>query len=240
MYSEIFSTNGQKISNNNFENFNLSPAQESDIDFIIEAILESEKSGTQIISTCKVFNISEEEYKNILHEILKENIEDSEYELPGYLIAKQDKEYIGTSGSWIEGLNNISSGLIKSSVLTPYLSKEKINEMNKNLRLISALTLPRENHAFQLEHIYIREKFRKHGIFSILIKENIKRNLSRFPFTKVQTILFKDNACSYYAHLNLGFNEIETKAVQDKAILDFFPYNSKTILELNHNKIINL
>lgn len=181
MYPEIFSINERIVSENPLENVTLSRAEESDIDFIIEAILESEKSGSQIISTCKVFGISEEEYKSILHEILKENIGDYEYELSGYLIAKQNGEYIGTSGSWIEGLDGISSGLIKASAFTSYLNKNKIDKMNQNVHLISALTLPRENNTFQLEHIYIREKFRKRGMFSILIKENIKK-FSPLPF----------------------------------------------------------
>ncbi len=240
MYSEILSSKGPKISGNPIENVTLSIAQNHDIDFIIEAIIESEKSGSQVISTCKVFGINEEEYKNILREILKENIGDYEYDLSGYLIAKQNDEYIGASGSWIEYRDGISSGLIKTSMLTQYLGKDRIEKMNKNIHLISALTLTRENLTFQLEHVYIREKFRKQGMFSILIKENIKRNLLRFPFTKVQTILFKDNFTSFYAHLKLGFIEIETKVAEDNTVLDFFPYNSKTLMELDHNKILNL
>ena len=240
MYSEILSSNERKVSGNPIENVSLSIAQECDIDFIIEAIIESEKSGSQVISTCKVFGINEEEYKSILREILKENIGDYEYELSGYLIAKQNDEYVGASGSWIEGRDGISSGLIKTTMLTPYLGKDKIEKMNKNMRIISSLTLNRENKAFQLEHIYIRERFRKLGIFSILIKKNIKRNLLQFPLTKVQTILFKDNFTSYYAHLKLGFIEIETKVAEDKTVLDFFPYSSKTLMELDHNKILNL
>lgn len=239
MYSEIASASEER-SSASLNSFRFRTANTDDLEFIIEAIIESEKSGAELIGTCLIFGISEEEYKNILAEVLMEDVGDYEYSFKGFLIAESNDEYLGTSGSWIEKLDGVSSGIMKTSILTPYLSEQKIGEMRSNMNIINALTIPREPFAFQLEHIYIRKNFRNRGLFSILIKENIKRNLTRYPFNKVQTILFDKNLASFYAHLKFGFEVIEKKAAADKEVLKYFPFDSKVLMELNKEKINRL
>jgi len=238
MYTKGLSKNGYLVQS--FENLILRQATENDLEFVIEGIIESEKSGGNIIGTCKIFGISEDEYKNILREILHENVGDYEYSLSGFLIVENKDEYIGISGSWIEQLGGISSGIMKSSIFADYLSKDNYDKLEHNIKLIESISIHREPFAFQLEHIYLRNNFRRLGLFSFLIKENIKRNLSRYPFTKVQTILFRGNAASYYAHLKFGFNISELKITHDNDIFKYFPYNSKVLMELDSEIIHRL
>ncbi|PIP77706.1 MAG: hypothetical protein COW85_07645, partial [Ignavibacteria bacterium CG22_combo_CG10-13_8_21_14_all_37_15] len=61
-----------------------------DINFVIETIIEADKSGTPMSSACNILNLSEEEYKGILKDILNENIEGQEFSLSGFLIAELD------------------------------------------------------------------------------------------------------------------------------------------------------
>ena len=241
MYSEIFLTNNCFIpDNHSFDNINLRAAVPSDLEFIIESIIESEKSGSQIISTCNVFGFSEVEYKEILREILLEDINYCEYGLSGFLIAEYNGECVGTYASWIEGLGGISSGILKASILTPFLNKEKVEEMQRNKLFITALALRREVGALQLEYLYVKNNFRRRGLSSLLIKESIKCNLNRYSFTKVQTILFKDNIPSYCTHLKLGFEVTEEKSADNKNVLKYFPYSSRVLMELYYEKIQRL
>ncbi len=50
-------------------------AAKSDFDFIAEAIIESEKSGSNIFPYGVLFDVSEMEFKGILQEIFEEEIE---------------------------------------------------------------------------------------------------------------------------------------------------------------------
>lgn len=238
MFPEVFNRN--KSIFGQFENLDFRQACKNDIAFIIEAIIASEKSGRDKISTCKIFGLTEEEYKKILSTVLLEDIGDYEYNLPGFLIAENNGEYIGVSGSWIECLDGTSSGIKKSSIFTPYLSGDNKTKFQNNFNIINSLTIIREPMTCQLEYVYIRNKYRKHGIFSALIAENIKRNHKRYPFLKVQTLLYNGNEASYCAHLKFGFEVSETKSNDDINIYNYFPYNSRVLMELPYEKIHSL
>lgn len=222
------------------ENLQMKQATVEDIDFVIEAIIESEKSGTDVISSCNIFGISEDEFKEILKEALPQNVEGYDYYLSGFLIAESNGEYAGASGSWLEGVNGTPSGILKATILFPYLERTKIKQICKNTQIIKGLTLPREAGTLQLEHGYVREKFRRKGVFVNMVTENIKRNLDKYSFTKAQVILFKDNYKSYYGNLKIGCEVIEERKVDNPEILKFFPYNTKVLMEFNEEKTLSL
>jgi len=217
------------------ENLKFRRANTDDIDFVIEAILESEKSGTDMISSCKIFNFTENEFKDILREILVQDLPNYDYYLSGFIIAELNGEKIGTVGSWMEAADGMARGMIKATVLFQYLGAAKFKEINKNTKIIKGLTLNREPGTLQLEHGYTVEKYRRQGVFTNVIKQNIKENLEHHSFKKVQGILFKDNYKSLNALFKLGYTVIEEKKVDRPDILKFFPYNSKALVELEEN-----
>lgn len=221
------------------ENLNIRQANLSDIKFIIEAIIESEKSGTDIISSCNIFGLSEDQFRDILKDVLSQNIEEYDYYLSGFIVAEKNGEYVGALGSFYEGTET-PSGMIKATILFQYLDKTKMKEISKNSRIIKGITPKREPGSLQLEHGYVIEKYRRQGVFLTLLKENIKRNLEKYSFKKVQGIIFKDNFKSYNAHLKFGYEIVDERKVDDPEVLYFFPYNTKILLEFNGNKITKL
>ena len=214
-------------------------AKKDDIDFVIEAIIESEKSSSDMISSSKIFNFSEQEFIDILKEILIQDIPDYDYYLSGFIIAELQSERIGTVGSWMEAANGTASGMVKATVLFQYLGAAKFKEINKNTKVIKGLTLNREPGTLQLEHGYTKEKFRRQGVFTNVIKQNIKENLRHHSFSKVQGILFNENYKSYKAHIKLGYKVVEEKKVEDPGIYKYFPYNSKVLMELSKENFHN-
>ena len=226
------------IKNNNKMDANLTVRQAAinDIDFVIEALIEADKSGSQMISTCSIFALSEDEYKEILRDILSQDIENYDYYLSGFLIAELNGEYVGASGSWLEGGDGTPSGVIKSTMLFPYLDKAKISDIKNNIQIIKGSNLPREAGALQLEYVYVREKYRGHGIFTKVVRENIERNLSKYTFSKVQSILFKENYKSYSAFLKFGYKVVEERKAENPEILRFFPFNVKILMEFYLDK----
>ena len=212
-----------------------------DIPFVIEAIVESEKSGSDKISSCNIFELSENEFKDILAEILKQDLPDYDYYLSGFIIAEMKGQFIGALGSWLEAPDDSASGMIKASMLFQYLDKSKMKAIGINTRIVKGLALNREKDTLQLEHGYVREEYRRQGVFTALLKENILRNYKRFrEFKKVQGILFKDNYKSYNAHLKFGYEIADEKRVHDPSIFKFFPYDCKVLMEFNKEKIFKL
>ncbi|MCL5029595.1 MAG: hypothetical protein M1480_11345 [Bacteroidetes bacterium] len=211
-----------------------------DINFVIEAIIEADKSSTDMISLCNVFAFDADEYKKILFDILNQNIENYDYFLSGYVIAETNGEYVGACGSWLEGADGVQSGIIKSTMLFPYIKDEKIDEIKNNLQIIKEFTLNREIGALQIENIYVREKFRGCGIFYLLVTENIKRNKKKYSFTKVQPILLKSNYKSYSAFLKFGYKIVCEKRTHNPEILKFFPYDTRILMELDQESITKL
>ena len=206
----------------------------NDIDFIIETIIESEKSSSNVISSCNIFALSEEKFKEILVEILKQNVPNYDYYLSGFLIAEVDGKYVGALGSWYEAADETPSGIIKATILFPYLDRTKMKDISKNTKVIKGLTINREPHTLQLEHGYTCEQYRRQGVFSSLIKANIVRNLQKYSkLEKVQGVLFKANYKSYNAHLKIGYKVVEEKHVDDPEVLNFFPFDTKVLMELD-------
>lgn len=223
------------------EDLKVREATVDDIDFIIEAIVESEKSSSNIISSCNVFGLSEEKFKEIIRKVLCENVPNYDYYLSGFIVAEKNGEYIGALGSWVEAADETPSGIIKATILFQYLDKDKMKEISKNTRVVKGLTISREPLTIQLEHGYTREAYRRQGVFTRLIKENILRNIKEHnKIEKVQGALFKANFKSYNAHIKLGFDVVEEKHVDDSEIFKFFPFDTKVLLELNKDKISKL
>ncbi len=204
-----------------------------DIDFIIETIIEADKSGTNIISACNIFSITEYEYRELLKNILSENIPNNEYSLTGFLLAEREGKILGALNSWIEGLNGIPNNMIKSNLILSFIDKEKLLKNKERMNLINALTLEREKNAIQLEYGYVVKEERRKKIFTKLIIESIKKHFNLGSITKIQTMLFKENYPSYFAFEKLGFKVAQEKKCDEPEIFSIFPYNSKILMEFS-------
>ena len=223
------------------ERLTIRQATIEDIPFVIETIFESEKSGSNVISSCKIFELSEDQFSAMLTEVLKQDLENYDYYLSGFIIAELDGEYVGALGSWYEAPDGTASGMIKATVLYQYLDKTKIKSIGTNTRVVKGLALNRDKDTLQLEHGYVREKFRRQGVFSKLLAENIIRNYKRHNgFDKVQGIIFRDNYKSFNAHLKFGYKVVDEKKVDDPEILKFFSYNTKVLVEVDKETILKL
>ncbi len=222
------------------DNLVIRQAEEKDIDFIIETIIEADKSGSNVISACNILNVNEIEYKDILKNILNDNIEGQEYGLSGFLVAELDNIPIGALGSWIEGAVGISSYILYSNILLFYLDKGKIPSILEKFKITKELSFRRETGAIQMEYGYVREEFRRRGVYTRLILESIKRYYPENKnIKKAQGICFKDNYKSLNASLKIGFKIIDSKLSENNNIKNIFPYYEKVLLELKQEDFDN-
>ena len=135
-------------------------AQEADLDFVVEAILEADRSPGSRTSYCTLFEIEERDFPSILQSMLEEEIEGQELCLSGFLLATVEGEPAGGLSGWVEGEAGLPSGILKVNLLAHVLGRERIARAAERLRVASELEHRREKGAIQLESIYVREAFR--------------------------------------------------------------------------------
>ena len=67
-------------------------AEEKDIPFLIETIVAAEKSGTDVFSYSKIFELPELEIRKILADILAEDVTGQELCYSDYLMAEYEEK----------------------------------------------------------------------------------------------------------------------------------------------------
>lgn len=227
--------------NDLIKNCSFRNAEIKDIPFIIETIIEAEKSGSNVIPTCKIFGLTEDEYKNILVEILAENYEDYDYHLSGYIVAEYEGVVIGALGSWIEKLNGLPSSVIKGNILIPYLDENKITMLRESTKHVREFIFKRTDHAVQLEYGYVKEEFRRKGVFTRIVLEHIKRAKTKYSDAEmVETTLMKANFKSFDCYMKLDFDLVEEKKTINQSLINIYRHDTKVLIRASGEKFTNL
>jgi len=215
-------------------NLIINSATVDDIDFIIDTIIESDKSSTNVISACNIFSISEEEYRSVLKQILLEDFPNSEYSLSGFLVARVDGENVGALCSWVENADGISNAIIKSSLLMSFIEKEKLVSTGRKLEIINGMSFERQPNSIQLEYGYVIAPRRRKKIFTQLILSTLKKHINfEAGVTSAETVLFEKNTSSFDAFAKLQFKVKNKKTFEEKDVFNIFPYDTKVLMNID-------
>jgi ribosomal protein S18 acetylase RimI-like enzyme len=207
-------------------------AVESDTEFVIDSIINAEKSGTEKITYCEIFSISEEDFRNILHQILEEEIEGFEFCIKNFLVAQINQKMVGAVSGWIEGTDGMSSSLLKMNAFSFFLSKTKINSSHQNIKIIEEIGIEREIGCLQLDSVYTLPEYRRQGITGILIEAHINQVKKQNPeVKKSQIILMKENLSAMEAYQKAGFTKVLEKYSENRKISEILPGRGKLLLE---------
>lgn len=207
-------------------------AQDRDKDFLINAIIETEKSGSEMISYCGIFSISESDLRKLLGDILDEAVEGQELCISHFLIAEVDGEPAAAVSAWIEKESGIASSILKSNILMYFLDAEVIRAAMPALTLMNEVSFNREEGALQIECVYTLEKYRGMGLAGRIIEEHIRISQEAgSDLEKVQVILLENNAAAKRAYEKVGFGFVAARKCSDNAILSILPCNAKILME---------
>jgi ribosomal protein S18 acetylase RimI-like enzyme len=213
--------------------FEIRKANDADIGFIVKAIIEAEKSGTERLSYATMFGLSETEVKDLLKNAVSEDIPGQELCVSGFLLAMIDETPAATVCSWIEGYDEIPSALIKANILFHFLGSETLLKAADKTKLVEQISIPRETGTLQIESVYVDNKFRGLGVSNKLILEHIKESLETgIDLKKVQIQLAENNQSALRSYEKLGFKTIIRKKCDDSLILSFLPSDTKIMMEL--------
>jgi len=207
-------------------------ATEADKDFLVMAITEAEKSGSDTISYCAMFSITGEEFRGLVSNILDEDMNGQEMCISNFLIAEVDGERAATLGTWIEGMDGMSSNMIKSNMLLYFLDRDKVLNAAENIRLVSETNIHKETNTLQVEFGYTDARFRGLGLFARLLNEHIRVNMERYDWlNKVQSRPLKSNISSIKAHEKVGFSYVSEQRCTNSDILKILPSDTRILME---------
>jgi GNAT superfamily N-acetyltransferase len=208
-------------------------AVDSDIEFVTETIVQAEKGNGDSISYCKLFNISEEEFRTVLRKILAEKIGNFEFSLENFKIAEADGISIAAYGAWLEGREGISSGLLKISALRSFLGKENIAHYKLFVPVADEISIRRQAGTIQFESIYIVEEYRGKNIGKKLVQALLQDLTAKHPgVERAQVQLIKQNTVSLHAHQKYGFKITDEKTSLNPEILNLYSGNTRVLMEI--------
>lgn len=212
------------------------PATAADKDFLITAIIEAEKSGSDVISYCRIFGITEEALREMLGNILDEEMPGQELCIDSFLIAEEDGQPAATLAAWVEGSEGMSSSMVKSNLLVYYIGADVMMDAIPKVKLVANTNIDRELGALQIESVYTAPAFRGRGLAQLLIEEQIKRwKAHGLEFEKAQIMLMGNNESAQRAYGKMGFTVTKTKTQDDPEILSLLPGNTKLLMERKIN-----
>jgi len=199
----------------------------NDIDFIVEAIIEAEKSGSDVLSYSKVFNLTENEVKAVFSSMLEEEIDGCEFSISSYLIAEINNSPAGTIGAWVEKKEN-PSAFIKSNLLGFYLPKSSVTFASQFATVTSELIIEHIADALALVIVYISPEHRGKNLFETLTNEHIDRNM---PVSELSIQVMSNNIRAIKAYERYGFEKSVIIKSENEIIKDFLPYNEKLLMK---------
>ncbi len=213
-------------------NIVIRPAKLSDAEFIATTIIEAEKSNTDKLGTANCFEITEEEYKHYLVQMLEEEIDGCEISLSSFLVAEYDGEPVAASAGWIECDNEdeMSSAIIKSNLYGYFLPKEKLLIGASKSAIIKDIQIDRESGTYQLENSYTKADFRGHHIRRMLEKAHMDRAMEK-GVKKIQTHVFLNNDSSMIGCQNNGFTVAKQYVSAHPLTKELYPGDTLVLLE---------
>jgi ribosomal protein S18 acetylase RimI-like enzyme len=209
----------------------------TDLDFIVESIIQSDKSGSELISYCRIYNIAEQRLAEALRSILPENLGGFDISLNCFRVAVIDGQTMSAAAAWVEGMDGIASGKRKLSAFSMVFPRDLINYSKDHLAILSDITIEREIGTLQLEAIYTDASYRRQGIASKIIESHIIALKTNYPqIQKAQIQVMKENNSAVNAYRKMGFTIAEERTSQNREILKLLPGATKLLLEKDITK----
>lgn len=203
----------------------------NDIPFIVETIIEAEKSGTNVFSYSTIFGLSEIEAKKYIKKMLLEEIDDCELSVSSFKIAVSNNIIVGATAAWIEGVQGLSSAMLKGNLLNYILPKACIEKAKLLSPILKGVHIEHTNNSIQLGLVYLKKDFRGMGLVNLLIDSHIDfLKQKQKEITEVYVQVFSNNLAAVKAYKKVGFSVIKSKKSSNKTILNLLPFNEKTLM----------
>ena len=207
-------------------------ANNEDIAFLVEAITEADKSGSNNLSYATIFSLTEEAVRSLLAEILAEDIQGQELCVSSFDIAEVNGQVAATACSWIEGCDGQSSSLLKATLLNHFVPPECMKTAIAKKDILFEVAIEKPRGALILESVYTRPQFRRTGIFRALLEAKINTVHEQNPdvHTCALTVM-KTNQSALIAYERAGFRIVSEKTSHDPQISKLLASDTRILME---------
>lgn len=218
--------------------YTLRRATIGDKNFLVKAIINAEKSGTDKFGLAGLLELPEEQIALFLSNILEEELEGSEFCPNNFIVACYNNKPVSTFCGWIEGYNEDSmpSSVLKSNLFSYFLPKENIALMRNKIKNMTDFHIDRDLGTYQLEYAYTEQEHRGKGLLNAIINTHISDYLQFTPpydnFKKsVQVQLVENNSDALKLYSRNGFT-VKKRIESDSDIIKrLFPGCVKLLME---------
>jgi hypothetical protein len=214
------------------DNFVYRNASIDDVPFLVDTIIEAEKSGTDILTYSTIFGLSESESRKYIAEMLLEGVDGCELSISSFLIVESNGRIVGALSGWVEGINNISSTQLKGNLLSSTLPIESIKRALNLTSLLNEIYIAYIPGSIQKGAGYIIKEFRHKSLFSILTYKLIEHLLESSPnISEAYTQIYGSNISAIKANEKADFKVVMTKESANEEILYYLPSNKKLLMK---------
>ena len=204
----------------------------NDVPFLVDTIIEAEKSGTDKLSYSTIFGISEEESKRYIADMLSEEVDGCELSVSSFLVAEKNGRIAAALSAWIEGFYGVPSALLKGNLLNFILPVESIEKASFISSVIREIHIEYTPNSIQIGAGYVSKEFRGNNLLGILTFEIIDRLLkTKTDVSEVYAQIFDCNIPSIKTYEKENFKVIMVKESLNKEILHYLPSNKKILMK---------
>lgn len=202
------------------------------VDFVADIIIEAEKSMTGRNGLANMFDLSEDDFRKCIIEILKEEVDGCELSLSSFILAFYDGEPVAGMGGWLEGAEELPSSIIKSNLIGFCFPKKNVLSFRDKLDIVKDIQIPREMGTYQMEYAFVKKEFTGYFLFNDLDERHIEYALSLMPKpTKIQGHVFACNKLVIRLHEMLGFKVVASYHSKHPLTKQYFPDDTVLLIE---------
>ncbi len=212
--------------------YSIRKATLDDVDFLVTAIIEAEKSSTNNIGLANLFEITEAELGVYLKRILEEEIEGCELSVSSFFVAEFDGQVVSAKGGWLEGYNedHQPSSVLKANLISYHFPQNKVLNAQRKLRMIKEFQIEREWGTYQWEYAFTLPQHRGHHLVPMINEVHIQL-AKELGAKKIQGHVFANNIPSLRAYERGGFKIVNRFTSTHPLVKDFYPDDTLLLLE---------
>jgi translation initiation factor 4G len=206
-------------------------ATPDDVPFIVECLLASESSGTDVISYQRIFGLSEPELRTFFVQLAGEEVSGNEFSYVNYWIAHSYNTPIAGTAAWIEAADGMASNTIKTQLLSYFLGAERFLAAKSKLEKVAAIDIERAPGTLQLDSIAVRPSYRGQGVLQALIAHVLHHFKTHHPkVNEAQILLMAENVSARRAYEKSGFVVQQSTRSKDPEVPKLVPGTGRILM----------
>ncbi len=211
--------------------FTIRQATSDDIPFLVDTIIEAEKSGTSTFTYTTIFGLTEPEARGYITKMLEEDIDGCELSVSAFILVEKAGIIMGAVGAWLEGSEGISSNILKGNLLSYILPSSCLEKAISLKNIVNDLHIEYIPGKIMIGLVYIAPEARGKGLVPILIDKKIEMLRETYPDAEEAYIqVFGNNIPAIRAYEKAGFEIIYKKNALLRETANYMPDTTKVLM----------